>query len=557
MFYLSEAAARVGSSDLHQLQLRQTVTSQGKKWEMITKKEQYRGEGQILAEGKALQKLFEEVAKGQPLDGQYEELGKIFEFQHFAEKMTRASKVFQDVYREGLKNWEMPRRLSDFESGKAGAEGAQPKGLSDAGGSQKRRLADAGKTKFSITSGIYKTSQIRFIPETLKIESSFLRELQHVLAENFDTSIQTITLLSKPDCRNGVFRIELKDGKQQVIYKESHPNLLPGEQETEQHRKEADDRLAREWAGTKFVSGLQTEDPLCPRCFGGSMEYHFFLQQDMGEKQVNLENHLRGNDPVKAKEGLARYMSTLGRLHAAGSAHVDRYREILHEIRPEVPRVTAEAAAKECLGNLRNALDSLGLTPREGLEEEIGRVTSSAYEGPFVTVTHGDPCPDNLFDYPDRVLFIDFEMTGAESALLDMTYPRMNMPTGGFAGRIPEDILDAIEASYREQLKAGIPLATDDKAYEEAYAAACALHLLRQDMAYLNRVIEQDDDHWGGISVRARVNTHLPTFIAISKKYDTLPVLRKTAEDIFAALHRKWKNAKPLDFYPAFAGNPI
>jgi addiction module HigA family antidote len=51
-----------------------------------------------------------------------------------------------DLYRERLKNREMPRRRPSFGSGVAGAEAAKLKKFSDAGGSQNLWLSDAGRT---------------------------------------------------------------------------------------------------------------------------------------------------------------------------------------------------------------------------------------------------------------------------------------------------------------------------------------------------------------------------------------------------------------------------
>jgi len=76
-------------------------------------------------------------------------------FYRMAKRSATECASILDVYREGFKNWELPRRRLDFGSGAAGAEAAQPEGLGDAGGSQKQWLSDAARTNFSITSGIY------------------------------------------------------------------------------------------------------------------------------------------------------------------------------------------------------------------------------------------------------------------------------------------------------------------------------------------------------------------------------------------------------------------
>jgi hypothetical protein len=78
------------------------------------------------------------------------------------------------------------------------------------------------------------------------------------------------------------------------------------------------------------------------------------------------------------------------------------------------------------------------------------------------------------------------------------------------------------------------------------------MHILTRNMAYLPRVIDQDDTSWGGISVRGRILTHLQTFVDVSQKYDVLPELRSITMSILEDVKEKWKDARPLDLYPAF-----
>lgn len=80
--------AQNGSLTSDDLQLRQTTTTQGKKWEIVNKSEQTSSGGQVIAEGKELQKLFEEVANGQPISNtQLQDLSTIRDFRLFAKKL--------------------------------------------------------------------------------------------------------------------------------------------------------------------------------------------------------------------------------------------------------------------------------------------------------------------------------------------------------------------------------------------------------------------------------------------------------------------------------------
>ena len=398
---------------------------------------------------------------------------------------------------------------------------------------------------------------IIFSLPTLNLELPLFEEIQHVLSRDFDlsrTPITSIALVSEPERRNRILRIELKNTKNHVIFKESHPVWEEGKTPNDEDMKASYDRFSRDWAGLEFASGLERTNPLCPQCYGGSEEYRFILQQDLGKDQVTLANHLLEGEASTAKGSLERYMTSLGRFHAAGHAKVAQYLKILHKINPEAPEISIKKSIEMTLDNLKTVLTLLNLPHSKGLDEEVRAVieSTSNSKGPFVTVTHGDPCPDNVFDYPDKLLLIDFEWASIGSALLDATYPRMNMPSGWCAGQFPENLLNAAESTYRDEMIKLIPEAKDDKTYFEAYAQACAMHILNRSITSFIPWVFEKDDTWGIASVRSRVLSHLKTFINIAEKHETLPALKSLATEIVALLERKWGESKPLDLYPAF-----
>lgn len=401
--------------------------------------------------------------------------------------------------------------------------------------------------------------EIVFSPTTFTLEPVLLREIHHVLSKSFDmdkTPIKAITLVSEPERRNKILRIELKNTQKSVIFKESNPMTEQGKIPTDEEIRESYDRFARDWAGLEFANGLQGEHQLCPQCYGGSEKHRFLLLEDLGKQQVTLVDHLLKGKAPAAADSLGRYMTCLGRFHAAGHVKLDNYLEILHRINPQAPNIEMQERTETTLNDLRSALKILNLSSNEGLEEEAKKVVKSIYDpkGPFTTMGHGDPCPDNVFDYPDKLLLIDFEWASVESSLFDATYPRMNMPSGWCAGQFPEELLDKTEAIYREEMKKRIPAAADDRTYSEAYVHACAMHVLRSDMRIIQAFNEKDDT-WGIAQVRSRTLSHLATFIKIAEKYDTLPSLRDTAKTILETLKRQWEGSKPLDLYPAFTQN--
>lgn len=403
------------------------------------------------------------------------------------------------------------------------------------------------------------TPESKLIQSTLLPVKMMYQEINQLLSKNFDmnrTPIASTSLISEAARRNRIIRIELQDTDKSIIFKESRALAASGQTLSTQEIKHSYDRFARDWAGLEFVSGLDKENPLCPQCYGGSKENRFVLMEDLGE-QKTLADHLIQGDASAAGDSLNRYMNTLGRFHAAGHERISTYLEILNVINPEAPQISSEInliIIQEIFQNTVEALTLLGLTQPKGLMEEIESTVVAMYdqEGPFATVLHGDPCPDNVFDYSDKLLLIDFEWASIGSAFLDAAYPRMSMPSGWCAGTFPETVLDEVESVYRNELKKTMPAANDDAVYFKAYTQACALPLFKGDMRGLQAHFTQDD-RWGIATIRERILSHLTAFINVSQKYDTLPALRSAAIDILAVLKEKWPESQPLALYPAFA----
>src|SRR5262249_10829632 len=89
--------------------------------------------------------------------------------------------------------------------------------------------------------------------------------------------------------------------------------------------------------------------------------------------------------------------------------------------------------------------------------------------GPWLSLVHGDPCPDNALLVDGRIRLIDYEWARPSHALLDGLYWRMGFPTCWCAGRIPADVAARVDAIYRAELARKMPLALDDAASEAAH----------------------------------------------------------------------------------------
>lgn len=403
-----------------------------------------------------------------------------------------------------------------------------------------------------------------------EMNPSLINETVSVLAAHFNTNVAVnyIVRLSEPERRNLILRIFIqpKEGfpvslilKQTVVDSDS------------EKAKEDLIRFARDWAGLEFLSCLHKEDsstPTTPRFYGGSLKHHFVLLEDLGEKHISLVDSLTSDNPENAKAALGRFVACLGKFHANSFGKTDEYNAILQRLNPTAKswKEALDLKRKNLMKEISVIGGALNISLTEKLSSEIEEVLQeNLMPGPFTTYIHGDICPDNVFDNPEKneLRFIDFEWGKVGNAILDGTYLRMAMPTCWCSKTIPDDLIDSLEAIYREKLAEKIPQARNDTAYHYAYTSACAFWMLN-NLIRIDQVMEKDDCWNSGPTlenslwksdqnmVRPRIITRLQAFIQVAKKHDLFPNLQSLTEQILKELKTRWPNAKPMDMYPAF-----
>ena len=240
-----------------------------------------------------------------------------------------------------------------------------------------------------------------------------------------------------------------------LILKQSLPEA------TDDNDKDAYARFARDWAGLEFLSRVKQWHHNVPKFYGGNKEHRFILLEDLGLEHISLVDSLTVPDREQAIAALTRFVMALGNFHAASFGHVSKYEAILHDINQQAESLQDELdfTFSDLLPKLELANKRLGLTvtPEIILEAE-NLIKSLIIPGPFTVLTHGDICPDNVFDHKgaQELQLIDFEWAVVRNALLDGTYLRMSMPTCWCVKAIPNDVIEPLETIYREELKRAI-----------------------------------------------------------------------------------------------------
>ncbi|WP_246067942.1 GNAT family N-acetyltransferase [Legionella geestiana] len=394
-----------------------------------------------------------------------------------------------------------------------------------------------------------------------------IKKAKQLLSAHFNTTIDidSVVFLSEPDRRNVVLRLGLahhcKNAPKTVVLKQS---LLEKEND-----KEAYTRFARDWAGLEFASIIPQRRHNTPHFYGGDKQYRFILIEDLGIKHVSLVDSLTASDRDKAIRALRRFMKALGSFHAAGFGQTHLYQAILSKIHGEndAREDSLEQVQKDLMSRLQSTHKTLGLLlSQECIHEAETLIESVIKPGPFTVLTHGDICPDNVFDHEENyeLQLIDFEWAFVRNALLDATYLRMSMPTCWCAKAIPSTIINEMELIYREEISRTILQAQDDTLYQKAYTEACGFWILQQTLHYIESALKQDrvgpsgpvpdnalwkpEENW----VRPRVISRLQAFIDVATSTRLLLHLTAMAKTVLTELQKRWPDAKPLEYFPAF-----
>jgi hypothetical protein len=296
--------------------------------------------------------------------------------------------------------------------------------------------------------------------------------------------------------------------------------------------------LIREWVATTYIG-----DTL----LAGDVEAGILVFKDLGRGLQSLVHPFLRGTAEEAERALTSYAAALAALHAGTLDCLARYRAMFDAAfgpRPHRPigwKVETEAEV---------VTKALGHAPPAG---ELALLTARLRDpGPWLSLVHGDPCPDNALIVDGRVHLIDYEWARPSHALLDGIYWRMGFPTCWCAGRTPADVAARVDAVYRATLGRAIPLALDDTAYQAELACMSAVWLFTGLSWRLGPALESDDT-WGIWSIRGRLLWYLEQVIAMTAATRVLPGLNESAQAWLSTLRCRWPETVPLGYFPAFA----
>jgi hypothetical protein len=309
--------------------------------------------------------------------------------------------------------------------------------------------------------------------------------------------------------------------------------------------------LAKEWVACAFLAGRAPGRGHGAALLAGDVANGIMVFEDLGTRLSSLVDPLLEGTAQEAERALKLYATALGRLHADTIDCLDAHHQMIESVfgsgRPRcAPGWRVEKEAELVAQRIG------GAPPASELDLLSSRLMDP---GPWLTLIHGDPCPDNSLLIGERIRLIDYEFARPSHALLDGIYWRMGFPTCWCAGRTPPDVGDRIEAAYRTELGNAIPQALDDAAYRIELTYMSAVWLFTSLSWRLDEALEHDEK-WGIWSIRGRLLWYLEAVIEMTNAANVLPGVNRTAQGWLLELRRRWPDATPLGLYPGFAGKP-
>jgi hypothetical protein len=268
---------------------------------------------------------------------------------------------------------------------------------------------------------------------------------------------------------------------------------------------------ASEWTANAFLAARAPGRGHGPALLAGDVAGGIMVFEDLGAHLTSLVDPLLQGTAQEAESALKRYATALGRLHADTIDCLDGHYEVFRSVfgsggprRPPGWRVERDAEL---------VAQRLGDAPPAS---ELALLSSRLMEPrPWLTLIHGDPCPDNSLLVDGRIRLIDYESSRPSHALLDAAYWRMGFPTCWCAGRTPRHVAARLDAVYRAELGTAIPLALDDTAYRIELTCILAVWLFTSLSIDLDEALKRDEK-WGIWSIRGRLLWHLEVVIEMT-----------------------------------------
>jgi hypothetical protein len=339
--------------------------------------------------------------------------------------------------------------------------------------------------------------------------------------------------------RRHVVRVVTNGGRSAIV---KRPRIPRDEEQDENN-------FAADWSALSFLS--TAPNAVVPRVLGGDWPHRLLVLDELPPGR-SLAASLLGDDHSKASDDLVAYAESLAHTHLWSLGRLDAYGEAR----------AARGLANQTLCGWAHTIDTenraafielareLGLATT-GLHADLDDLHDSLFNGPFLGLVHGDPCPDNVRIVDGTCRLFDFEVSGVGSITLDAAYLRAPFPSCWCFAALPKDVSDRAVSAYEKVLiNGGVRLGLE---WDDAIAAALITWIVAR-WRLLREVLLKDRE-WGTTTMR-------PRLVAWGRAAAGAPTTRffrlaTVAGELIDLCAQRWPEAA-IPQYPAFAtGSPI
>ncbi|HEY1354241.1 MAG TPA: DUF2087 domain-containing protein [Ktedonobacteraceae bacterium] len=300
-----------------------------------------------------------------------------------------------------------------------------------------------------------------------------------------------------------------------------------------------------DWASLQFLNQLETPTPLAPRFYGGNRQAGLFVMENLGQGR-RLDYLLLGNNAEIAEAGLLAYAKMHGCLHALTLRQEGAYLRIREALGPATPQDPCYHYAWLTSAQ-RSMADLLELEVAPEVEAELAALeTLLTRSGPFHAFIQADAAPDNVLHDGASWRLIDFEGGHYTHALLEGVY------------RLPDEIMQRAETTYRAKLARACPEATDDKRFYQAVVEACVTWALNfhTHIRPLEKMLAQDRS-LVALTDRQQLLLYLNAAAHACAEFGHMPATGTSLRAMATRLSHLWPEAVEPPCYPAFCSGTL
>lgn len=311
------------------------------------------------------------------------------------------------------------------------------------------------------------------------------------------------------------------------------------------HRDPTAESAVREPAGLEVAGGQGTPELLAVTDPAG------VVLEDVGPGD-DLATLLLGTNRAAAAEGLRRWATALGTLHARTTACGAQLQDALDRSAarlnvPAPPAAGTPAMLARAADVLTADLPLLGVSPSDQALADL-RGLDSLLGGPLEAraLTPADACPDNNRLTEDGLVLLDLEGAQLRHVAWDVAYLLVPWPSCWCSWRPTADAAEAALESWRAAIDlpyAGTPAFGDDlRKVSLGWAMTSAGWLLRRAIA---------DDHPEPETPTRKAMVQHRLAAVVGWPDPQLPALGALAEELLEATYDAWGQV-PLDLARAF-----